>query len=44
MNQKECDSLLYSITSNTVYKIMVLNEWSEDEALERFTIKSIFIS
>lgn len=42
MNQKEFESLLYSITSNTANKIMILNEWSEDVALERFTQSKLY--
>ena len=42
MNERSFEILLYSITSNTVSKIMELNNWSEDLALERFTHSRLY--
>lgn len=42
MNEKEFESLLYTITSNTVNKIMESNGWNEDEAMERFTQSKVY--
>ena len=42
MNERSFEILLYSITSNTVSKIMELNNWSEDLALERFTQSRLY--
>ena len=42
MNERSFEILLYSITSNTVSKIMTLNNWSEDLALERFTQSRLY--
>ena len=36
MSDKSFEILLYSVTANVVHKIMQLNDWSEDFALERF--------
>ena len=37
MNERSYETLLYRITANVAAKIMELNNWSEDEAMERFT-------
>ncbi len=37
MNERSFETLLYSITTNVIAKIMELNDWSENEAVERFT-------
>ena len=37
MNERSFETLLYGITANVVDKIMQLNAWSENEAMERFT-------
>ena len=42
MNERSYETLLYSITANVVAKIMELNDWSEDEAIERFTQSKLY--
>ena len=42
MNERSFETLLYSITPNVIAKIMELNEWSEDEAIERFTSSKLY--
>jgi hypothetical protein len=42
MNDRNYETLLYSITVHTVEKIMEMNNWSEDVALERFTDSKIY--
>ena len=42
MNERSYETLLYSITANTVNKIMELNGWSEIEAIERFTSSKLY--
>ena len=42
MNERSFETLLYGITANTVAKIMELNNWSEDIAMERFTSSKIY--
>ncbi len=42
MNERSFETLLYSITANTVDKIIELNGWTEDEALERFTNSKLY--
>ena len=42
MNERSYETLLYSITSNVVNRLMEINNWSEDEALERFTSSKIY--
>lgn len=42
MNERSYETLLYSITANTVAKIMELNGWSEDQAMERFTQSKLY--
>ena len=42
MNERSYETLLYSITANVVAKIMELNNWSENEAMERFTRSKLY--
>lgn len=42
MNERSYEILLYKITSNVVSKIMELNNWTEDFALERFTSSKLY--
>ena len=42
MNERSYETLLYSITFNVVNRLMEINNWSEDEALERFTSSKIY--
>lgn len=42
MNGRSYETLLYSITANVISKIMELNGWQEDEAMERFTKSKLY--
>ena len=42
MNERSYETLLYVITANVVAKIMELNSWSENEAMERFTMSKLY--
>lgn len=42
MNERSYEILLYSITANVVSKIMELNDWTENEAMERFTMSKLY--
>ncbi len=42
MNERSFETLLYSITPHVVEKIMELNGWSENEALEKFTSSKLY--
>lgn len=42
MNERSYETLLYKITANVVNKIMELNNWDEDFALERFTSSKLY--
>ena len=42
MNERSYETLLYGITANAVAKIMELNDWSENEAMERFTGSKLY--
>lgn len=42
MNERSYETLLYGITANVVAKIMELNGWSENEAMERFTVSKLY--
>jgi hypothetical protein len=42
MNDRSYETLLYGITARVVAKIMELNNWSEDEAMERFTSSKLY--
>ena len=42
MNEKEFESLLYTITANTVNLIMQQTVWNEDTAMERFVRSKVY--
>ena len=42
MNERSYETLLYSITVSVVERLMNINNWSEDEALERFTSSKLY--
>ena len=42
MNERSYETLLYSITSSVVNRLMEINKWSIDEALERFTSSKLY--
>ncbi len=42
MNDRSFETLLYSITANVTWRIAELNDWSEDEALERFASSRLY--
>ena len=42
MNERSYEILLYGITANVVAKIMELNNWSENEAMERFAKSKLY--
>ena len=42
MNERSFETLLYGITANTAAKIMELNGWQENEAIERFTSSRLY--
>ena len=42
MNESSYETLLYSITSSVVNRLIEMNNWSEDEALERFTSSKLY--
>ena len=42
MNERSFETLLYGITANVVAKIMELNGWSENDAMERFTESKLY--
>ena len=42
MNEHSYETLLYSITSSVVNRLIEMNNWSEDEALERFTSSKLY--
>jgi hypothetical protein len=42
MNERSYETLLYGITANVAAKIMELNGWSENEAIERFTRSKLY--
>lgn len=42
MNERSYETLLYSITSSVVNRLIEMNNWSEDEALERFTSSKLY--
>ena len=42
MNKRSYETLLYSITSSVVNRLIEMNNWSEDEALERFTSSKLY--
>ncbi len=42
MNERSFETLLYSITANAVQKIMEINNWTENETMERFTQSKLY--
>lgn len=42
MSDKEFESLLYTITANTVDLIMQQTGWNEDTAMERFVRSKVY--
>ncbi len=42
MNNRSYETLLYGITANVVSKIMEMNNWDEDTAIERFTESKLY--
>ena len=42
MNERSYETLLYSITSSVVNRLIEMNNWSIDEALERFTSSKLY--
>lgn len=42
MNERSYETLLYSITVSVVERLMNINNWSEDETLERFTSSKLY--
>lgn len=42
MNERSYETLLYSITASVVNRLTMMNNWTEDEALERFTSSKLY--
>ena len=42
MNNRSYETLLYSITASVTNRLIDMNNWSEDEALERFTSSKLY--
>ena len=42
MTEKDFEIMLYGITANVIVKIMELNNWSEDVAMELFVQSKIY--
>ena len=42
MNERSIETLLYGITANVIAKIMELNGWSENQAMERFLQSKVY--
>ena len=42
MNERSFETLLYGITANVIAKIMELNGWSENQAMERFLQSKVY--
>ena len=42
MNERIYEILLYKITANVILKIMELNNWSENETIERFMSSKLY--
>lgn len=42
MNERSYEILLYKITANVILKIMELNNWSENETIERFMSSKLY--
>ena len=43
MNNRSYETLLYSITASVTNRLIEMNNWSEDEALEIYKFKIIYI-
>ena len=41
-NERSFETLLYSITANTIAKIMENTGWTENETMERFTESKLY--
>lgn len=42
MNERSYETLLYSITYSVVKRLITMYNWTEDEALERFTTSKLY--
>lgn len=42
MNERSYETLLYKITANVVFKLMELNNWTEDESMEKFVSSKVY--
>lgn len=42
MNERSYETLLYSITASVVNRLTIMNNWPEDETLERFTSSKLY--
>lgn len=42
MTEKDFEIMLYGITANVIVKIMELNNWSENVAMERFAQSKVY--
>lgn len=42
MNERSFEVLLYGITANVIQKLMEMNGWTEDIAMERFTQSKLY--
>jgi phosphoribosyl-AMP cyclohydrolase len=42
MINRSYETLLYSITASVTNRLVEMNNWSEDEALERFTSSKLY--
>ncbi len=42
MNDRSFETLLYTVTSSTVAKIMEINDWPENVAMERFVQSKVY--
>ena len=42
MNERSYEILLYKITKNVIVKLIELNNWSEDMAMEKFVTSKLY--
>ena len=42
MNERSYETLLYSITYSVVKRLITMYNWTEDEALEKFTTSKLY--
>lgn len=42
MNKRSYETLLYIITSNVVNKLIEMNNWTEDETIEKFVSSELY--